>query len=637
MALDLAHILDAVGDLVVQRDAAGRIVYVNAGFRRALGGRLEDWAGRWFMLAPTDQVDMPGGRARFDAMLDTVAGPTPYEWEATPLGDGGDVLVGRDVSTERAGAAAREGARAAAEARAEAKEVLFAAITHELRTPISGIVGFSQLLDRTSLSAEQRDYVGAIGDSGRHLLGLIEDMLDAAKLAAGEAALHADDVDPRALVDAVASLLTPRACEKGLEISVFIDPRAPARIAADAGRLRQVLVNLLANAVKFTETGGVAIRLIAEDVHARTARLRFEVSDSGPGVSEDDRQRIFEAFTQGDSSAARKAEGVGLGLSIARGILEAMGGEIGLADADPDRLDKDTPGATFFARAPFDVREPPQVELTGALDGVRVVVAAPEPLSRAAIAAQLAALGAETDEAADLDGLRCRLNRDPDRVAVVDDALAAVADADVAEVVAPARAALVLVAPSERAALADRLKSGFDGWLIKPCRVDSLIDRVARAARGERSSAAEIEQASVEPPRAAPPASAARVLLVEDNPVNRMLAMSLMKRMGVAAEAAESGEGALKALAERKFDLVLMDMRLPGLDGPETTRRLREQEGAGRRTPVIALTANSDPADRRRCLDAGMDEFLIKPIEEAQLAELIDRWTRAEAQSKLRA
>jgi signal transduction histidine kinase/CheY-like chemotaxis protein len=619
-----ARILDAVGDLVIGRDADGRIVFVNAAFRRALGGEAADWVGRWFVLPCQETGAALGPRRRFDAVLDTVAGPASFEWEETPLADGGSVLVGRDVSAARAGEAALEGAAAAAEARAKAKEELFAAVTHELRTPLSGVLGLAQLLDKTALSAEQRDYVAAIEESGRHLLGLVEDMLDAAKLAAGDASLAPHDVDPRALVESVAGLIAPRARAKGLEVAVVIDPTVPRRVVADAGRLRQVLLNLAGNAVKFTETGGVALVLAAERVEAAEATLRFEVRDTGPGVGEADRARIFDAYVQGDQSAARKAEGAGLGLSIARAIVEAMKGEIGLDSAPGD-------GSRFFVRAAFPVAAPAEPDVLAALTGVRAVVAAPAAFVRAALCDQLAALGAEVSAAADADALAQTLAADPDRIAIVDESFAAPAASSIAR----ARAALVLIAPDERAALPERLKAGYAGWLVKPCRLESLLDRVARAWRGERSDGTEGE--APDAPAVAASASALKVLLVEDNPINRLLALAVMRRMGVAAEPAETGEAALEAMAARRFDLVFMDMRLPGLDGLETTRRIRAAESAGRRTPVIALTANASAADKRACLAAGMDDFLVKPVDEARIAEVIARWTAREAQSKLRA
>jgi signal transduction histidine kinase/CheY-like chemotaxis protein len=625
MDRERALVLDAIGDLVVSRDPEGRIVYVNAAFRRALGGELADWVGRWFVLPAMTSTAASGARRRFDAALETVAGLASYEWEQTSLANGGSILVGRDVSAERASASASEGARADAEARAKAKEELFAAVTHELRTPLNGVLGLAKLLDKTPLRPEQRDYVRAIEESGRHLLGLVEDMLDAAKLAAGDAALSVHDVDPRALIESVAGIVAPRAREKGLEIASFVDPTAPRRVFADAVRLRQVLLNLLANAVKFTEVGGVAIALKTVKVEDASARLRIETTDTGPGVGEADRARIFEAYTQGDLSAARKAEGAGLGLSIARSIVEAMRGEIGVESVVGD-------GATFYVDVALGVSAAPEKDHATALKGVRAVIAAPEPNTARVLMSQLVAFGAEVELVHDLTELERGLFADPDRLAIVDEALAA----EAAPIIADARAALVLIAPDQRRALTERLKAGYAGWLVKPCRFESLQDRVLRAWRGERTEGEETAQSLDEPPPKATNAPT-RALLVEDNPINRLLATALLKRLGVDVEAVETGEAALEWLAARRFDLVFMDMRLPGMDGLETTRRIRETKQGGSRTPVIALTANASAADRRACEVAGMDDFLVKPIDEAGLSEVIARWTGRGAQSKLRA
>lgn len=634
---ELSDIVDAIGDAVVRRRADGRLVFVNAAFRRAFGGALADWVGATFDFTRDNETGAPGGRRRYDATHDTVAGPALYEWEETPLADGGAIAVGRDVSAARAGADALKVAREAAETAAEAKDILFATVTHELRTPLNGVLGLAQLLEKTALDPEQRDYVAAIEESGRHLLGLVEDMLDAAKLAAGDATLTPTEVDPRALVEAVAGLVAPRAREKGLDLAVVVDPVTPRRVAADAGRLRQVLLNLVGNAVKFTEAGGVSVSVEAEAVDAAHATLVFKVRDSGPGVAERDRARIFEAFTQGDSSSARRAEGAGLGLSIVRDIVAAMDGELGL-DTVPGA------GSTFWARVRLAVRAPAELQNTVALAGQRVLVAARGALHRDSIVAQLRHLGADAEPVVDPNHLEPMIAENPDRLVIVEECWAAGVAAHVTE----ARAALVLVAPDQRDTLHERLGAGYAGWLVTPCRMESFADRVGRAWRGERSTGApdaadEGGAADARDPgdaaldEAIPVASAPRILLVEDNPVNELLAMSLLGRLGCAAESAPTGEAALEALAARAFDLVFMDMRLPGLDGMETTHRLRAAEGAGRRTPVIALTANATADDRRACLAAGMDDFLVKPVSEEALGAVIARWTEREARSKLRA
>jgi len=591
---ELSDIIDAIGDLVIQRDGDGRLTYVNAAFRRAFGGELADWVGRVFAPVPENLITAPGGRRRYDAGHDTVAGLARYEWEETPLAAGGVIAVGRDVSTTRAGESALKGARDAAEEEARTKGELFATVTHELRTPLNGVLGLAQILNNTPLNSEQRDYVHAIEESGHHLLGLVEDILDAAKLAADGAALSAIEVDPRVLVESVAGLVAPRANEKGLDIAVAIDPATPRLVAADAGRLRQVLLNLMGNAVKFTETGGVALSVDVEAVDADEATLVFKVRDTGPGVREADRARIFEAFTQGDSSAARKAEGVGLGLSIVRGIIDAMGGDIGLETNDGE-------GSTFWARVRLPVRAPAELHVAASLTGQRILIAAPDALGRETLARQLTLLGAKAEPIATLADLDAQLDENSDRLVIIDEAWAEVAVSSAVR----ARAALVLLAPTERGALKARLAAGYAGWLIKPCRLESLIDRVTRAWSGERSSGVESDLDDAQEHARLADAAPTRVLLVEDNPINRLLAMTLLKRMDCIAEAAETGEAALEALEARTFDLVFMDMRLPGMDGLETTRRLRAIEGSGRRTPVVALTANATADDRRACLEIG--------------------------------
>jgi CheY-like chemotaxis protein len=479
-----------------------------------------------------------------------------------------------------------------------------AALSHEFRTPLNGVMGMARLLDGTRLTAEQRSYVAALSQSAEHLLGLVNDVLDYAKLGAAGLELHLAPVKVEELLRQVAELMSPRAHEKGLEIGWAVDAGVGV-VCADEGRLRQILLNLAGNAVKFTEAGGVL--LIAE--RAAHGRLRFTVSDTGPGVAYAARRRIFEAFTHADPDHDARLGGAGLGLAIAQTIAEAMTGAIGVGGA-PGR------GADFWLEAPFETID---AGADAVLKGRSVGVVSPSAVVREAAARQIEACGGRAvcaETIADAVALTS-----PGDVLLIDQALAPGRKS----LRPPAdRAAVVLLKPEERGQIARRRSAGFAGYLIKPLRRASLAARVLAAEdQGHTHPPLEddrVELASDGPPRA----PGVRVLLAEDNPINAMLARALLTREGCSVEHVTGGEAALDAASRGGFDLVLMDVRMPGLSGVDAARALRER---GVKTPVVALTANAFEDDRRTCLAAGMDDFLVKPLSPEALRRALTRWT----------
>ena len=502
--------------------------------------------------------------------------------------------------------------------RAQISAEQLASLSHEFRTPLNGVLGMARLLEGTKLTAEQKTYVSALHDSGQHLLTLVNDVLDFAKLGAGGVELHPAAMDLEGLLRAAAELLSPRAREKGLEIA-WAAPAEPTLLLADEGRLRQILLNFAGNAVKFTETGGVLLSA----AFPKPGRLRITVEDTGPGVSKSDRDRIFEAFAQADAAHADLG-GAGLGLAIARRLAHAMGGEVGV---DPAQTLRTEGGACFW----FEAALPPLpgASATVSLEGRTVGVASPNPVVRAAARHQIEACGGVASAAANLADAVAHTG--PGDVILVD---ASLASASGALKPPPGRAAIVLLAPDERAAIARHRRAGFAGYLIKPLRRASLAERVLIAA-GATAAAAP-------PPRederiAAAAAPGARILLVEDNPINALLARALLSREGCEVEHAVSGEQALTAVEVERFDLILMDMRMPGLSGEQTARRLRAE---GVATPIVALTANAFEDDRHACLASGMDDFLVKPLSPDALRAVLTRWaqprfTRRAARAKV--
>jgi len=482
-------------------------------------------------------------------------------------------------------------------------------MSHEMRTPLNGVIGMLGLLQRTRLDGAQRAYLESARSSAEHLLGLVNDLLDYARLEAGKLEFDAAPVDLEGLVRGVAELLSPRAHDKGLEIVWSVAADAPD-IVGDEGRLRQVLFNLAGNAVKFTETGGVRITVERVNGVASRPKLAFIIDDTGPGVPPEARKRIFEEFGHVDASDASRFGGAGLGLAVVSKLAAAMKGTVTVADRP------DGPGARFRFEAAFPAVK--GADRGRALDGHAVHVVSPDPFVRSAAVAQITASGGRHSAAAD--------------VVLIDHAARATGSGLVAR---PARGrAIILLKPSERDLIARYKGAGFHGYLIKPLRRASVAERVLAAA-GARPNM----QPGLPPPP--PPEddrvattrfSGTRVLLVEDNPVGSLLAATLLRREGCAVETAASGHEAIDAMKRARYDLVFMDMRMPGMDGPTAARAIR---AGGDRTPIVALTAHAFAEDRRTCLEAGMDDHLVKPLELETLRASLARWTNRAERAKV--
>ncbi len=502
--------------------------------------------------------------------------------------------------------------RAKAGVATEAPEQQFLRLmSHEMRTPLNGVIGMLGLLSRTRLDGAQRAYAEAARSSAEHLLGLVNDLLDYARLEAGKLEFDHAPVDLEALVRGVAELLSPRAHEKGLEIAWSVAPGA-VDVMGDEGRLRQVLFNLAGNAVKFTETGGVRIAVERTGGSDKAPRLAFIIDDTGPGVPAEARARIFEEFGHVDASDASRFGGAGLGLAVVSRLAAAMQGSVSVADRP------DGPGARFLFETTFDAA--PDAARGVPLAGHAVAVVSPDPFIRAAAMDQIEASGGTVQADAG--------------IVLIDHASRENGQGLVRR---PADGrAIVLLKPAERDLIARYRGAGFHGYLIKPLRRGSLAERVLAA-----SGSGHAHQPGLPPPpppeddRVAPTRfSGTRVLLVEDNPVGALLAATLLRREGCAVETAASGHEAVDAMKRARYDLVFMDMRMPGMDGPSAARAIRAR---GDRTPIVALTANAFAEDRKACLEAGMNDHLVKPLELESLRASLARWTNRTDRAKVAA
>jgi signal transduction histidine kinase/CheY-like chemotaxis protein len=517
-------------------------------------------------------------------------------------------------------------ARDRAEAASEAKSRFLTTMSHEVRTPISGILGMADLLRDASLDPENASYVEAIRSSGSALIALVDEILDLAKIEAGRVDLVVETVDLRRLTEGVVELLAPRAQSKGLEIAASFSAAAPRFVRADGHRLRQILTNLAGNAVKFTDEGGVCVMVERGEQGA----VRFSVIDTGPGVPEDRRTAIFDSFEQGDGSHARGFEGAGLGLAISSDLLRLMGGALTLAD-NPFR------GSIFSF-----VVHLPECGSVGALaaeetrrrspHGTRALIIADSPFEAPAIEARLVEAGVSVERAQGLEsGLEALTRPDKPEVVIVDCALGANATNQLAQAARDAgvRRSLVLFSPFERRAFGQTALKGFDGWLVKPVRARSLFERVAWDSEPTPNPLSRLNSLQ----------SGRRALLAEDNDINALIAQKALRRLGFEVFRAVNGEAALRMaspiapLEPRPFDVILMDLKMPGLDGYEATRRLRHLEAAcgWSPTPIIALTASVFDEQKGSPSAAGFDALLVKPVEFSALAGTIERVCEAYA------
>jgi PAS domain S-box-containing protein len=634
-------LFESQGDLIVLRGADGRITFVNDAYCELAHKERNELIGSRFQFTVVEQgasaIESSGTRIH-DQRIETALGLRWIAWrEALVRFDAGAPAemqcVGRDVTdrteTERALSEARDQADAAN----RAKSRFLAMASHEIRTPLNGIIGMSGLLLDTVLTPEQTTYAKAVKTSGDALLALIEELLDYSKIEAGKIDLESRPFALAALIEDITELLAPRAQARKLEIAAFIDDRLPAQVIGDAARLRQVLLNLAGNAIKFTVTGGVAL-IVEPGIWPN--EISFLVRDTGIGIAPEAQARIFCEFEQADERIARSYGGTGLGLSISERIVKRMGGRITLQSTLGE-------GSTFEVSLPLtassDAPQPPPVPDLG---GRSVMLVAPQTIEASLIARRLEGWGGQTCMVSDPD-VACALLPERSWHAVLLDHTLGTSEvealAEAAKPFAPQR--IVLFTPATRQEV-QSATSALTGYLVKPLRAASLAARLVGPPEISAPSLAEASLASRNLVEDAPPEAETveaiaislrglSVLVAEDNEINALLMRSLLTRLGHQAVITTNGEEALESWLAAKsagtpYDLVLMDIQMPGLDGIETTKRIRVNEaGAGRRTPVLALTANTLVEDRYACFEAGMDGFLVKPLDREKLADALNR------------
>jgi PAS domain S-box-containing protein len=641
-------LIENASDIIAVIEADGTIGYQSPSVERVLGWSRESLARHNMaeIIHPEDRAALAdllltvaaqvGGRATAEARFRHRDG----SWRilegigthlATPNGVR-VVLNGRDVTErKRAQVALAEAHDQALEA-ARLKSEFLANMSHEIRTPMNGIIGMTSLLLGTSLSGDQHDFVSTIRGSADALLTVVNDILDFSKIEAGKLHIDVLDFDVRAEMEEVADLLAPRAAEKRLELTCRIPPDFPAHLRGDPARLRQVLTNLLGNAIKFTDAGEVRLEASLVGETATHADVRLSVSDTGIGIAPERHSVVFESFRQADGSTTRKYGGTGLGLTISRQLTELMGGRLGL-ESRPGA------GSVFWLELRLEKQgpQPAASTLPDHLRHARVLVVDDHETNRRILREQLGAWGCRTLAVSSGAEAREALRRAPFDLVLLDMQMPGSDGEETARAIRaePDLAGVPLVLLSSRGTRGtpeETRAKGFAAALTKPVRQAHLLEALVRVlAPGSGAGAGNGSDRAVLASESSLPRLGLRVLLAEDNEVNRKVALRMLERLGCHADAVANGRDAVAVLAGRRYDVVLMDVQMPEMDGFEATAAIRERE---RRTsghvPIVAMTAHAMVGDRERCLAAGMDDYVGKPVKLQSLAEALQRWTGRE-------
>lgn len=650
-------IAEAFDDLLVMRDHKGKILFCNPEFSTSFGKTVSQITNTYFAPIPKhfsnskEQIDKaislgPGlGLETKEVAFETNEGLKWFSWLDLPVrgedNNGAVILsVARDITSYKIAEQSLKEARGKAEQANRAKTRFLAMVSHEMRTPLNGVLGMSKLLKGTSITDEQQTYIDSISTSGSSLLHLIEEMLDITMIEAGRFKLQERNVDIRQLMSDIIELISPRAFSKNIGLGLFVDSQVPQVVHTDPARLKQIIINLLGNAIKFTQSGGVSLQCHVGNIDTlnNTANIIFKVLDTGPGLNVEDQKRIFQEFERVDDENTRNVDGAGLGLAISKAIADQLGGELGLVSSSKK-------GSIFSLDLTFNFvsNAIDDAKISMTLYGKNILLASRNVMEADCLQKQIKANDGAVKHITNLDGIKSALKNSHDYDTVIFDPQSFAnenSEDDVEELVYHIKACsdnsdlsvIVLMDPAERKKLSYLLDKGADAYLIRPVREISLLNVLSGNFVKETSDIQyeERQQKLSTPQEFEQQLMGKTILLAEDNDINKMLVTACLTKSGAKVDHAANGALAVELYKTGKYDAVLMDMHMPILDGIEATIKIRsfeKNQNKNNATKIIALTADDQQSSRQSAFDAGMDDFLQKPIDPTVLVDTLKKYT----------